>query len=69
MHDHSLTTRWATAHTPTANMSSFTIESWTWCAVTLLMITARYIARIWHFRSIRKLMVEDWFMAFLTVRY
>ena len=50
-------------------MSSFTVESWIWCAVTLCMVLARYVGRIWHFRSIRKLMVEDWFMAFLTVRY
>jgi hypothetical protein len=51
-------------------MSSFTVESWTWCAVTLCMILARYVARLWHFRfKISKLMVEDWFMAFLTGLY
>lgn len=50
-------------------MSSFTVESWTWCAVTLCMVTARYVARVWHFRSVRKLKVEDWFMAFLTGLY
>jgi hypothetical protein len=50
-------------------MSSFTVESWTWCAVTLCMVLARFVARIWHFRSIKKLMVEDWFMAFLTGLY
>ena len=50
-------------------MSSFIVESWTWCAVTLCMVIARFVSRIWHFRSVKKLMVEDWLMAFLTVRF
>ncbi|ETN40513.1 uncharacterized protein HMPREF1541_04790 [Cyphellophora europaea CBS 101466] len=50
-------------------MSSFIVESWTWCAVTLCMVIARFVSRIWHFRSVKKLMVEDWLMAFLTGLY
>lgn len=50
-------------------MSKFTIESWIWYGCTMIVVLARYASRIWHFRSVLRLKVEDWFMAFLVGLY
>lgn len=50
-------------------MSDFTLESWLWYAFTLLVILTRFISRILHFGTVRKLKSEDYAMAFLTGLY
>jgi hypothetical protein len=50
-------------------MSKFTVESWIWYSVAMCVVLARYASRIWHFRSVRKLKVEDWFMGFIVGLY
>jgi hypothetical protein len=41
---------------------AFNIESWIWYGVNVSFILLRFVARILHLRSIKKLQIDDWLM-------
>lgn len=45
----------------------FAIESWIWYGVGVFAIAIRFLARTTHLKSVKKLQIDDWFMAVALV--
>ncbi|RMZ90217.1 hypothetical protein DV736_g2543, partial [Chaetothyriales sp. CBS 134916] len=50
-------------------MTNFKVESYIWLSVVVCIVIGRFIARIWHFKSVKQLQIEDGLMLFLTCLY
>ena|ERR1700759_1758398 len=46
---------------------AFNIESWIWYGVNVSIILLRFVARILHLRSVKKLQLDDWLMLIALV--
>jgi hypothetical protein len=43
-------------------MLAFNVESWIWYGINVFIITLRFVARLLHLRSIKKLQLDDGLM-------
>ncbi|RMZ79015.1 hypothetical protein DV737_g3644, partial [Chaetothyriales sp. CBS 132003] len=50
-------------------MTNFKVESYIWLLVVVCIVIGRFIARIWHLKSVKRLQIEDGLMLFLTCLY